>query len=446
MSSKHSKMFFSLGSNQVVIQQHILRRSKMKHFTKTGSPPGFLALLVGAMLLGLVAQSALAAGTAVGTSISNSASLAYSVGGVGQTGINSAAVSFLVDEKVNLTVAGTGVAIPVVPNSTLQVATFTVTNNSNSPMDFSLAANQPVGGPAYLGLTDNFDATGCSVFVESGVTAGYQPLEDIATFLDEIPADPAVGSTHTVYVVCSIPSTVVNGNAAIVGLTATGRGDFTGANGTYAATVGTLGAVLTQTVVADTPGTVDIVFADIAGSEPGDGSRDARHSARDVYHVVTATLSVNKTALLLCDPSNGAATPKNIPGSITRWSIAIQNTGGAAATLTTITDTLDAALAHDANLVLGNSVANCDSATGAPESAANLGFKVTTTSGARNIGGVAAVSTHYFTTNTADGLDIAGQLITATFATILPADGGHATAGLLNSGEDVTITFNTVVQ
>jgi len=427
----------------------------MKYIMKAGSPPGYLALLVGAMLLGLVSQSVLAVGTTTGTSISNTATLSYTVGGVdptGGVGIASTSAAFVVDAKINLTVAGTGVAIPVIPGSSAQVATFTVTNNANNALDFTLAANQPVGG-TYLTLTDTFDATACSSFVESGANAGYQAAQDTATYIDELPAAPAVGSTKTVYVVCNIPTGLSNTDNAIVGMTATAAGTFNAAG--YVATVGAQGAVITQTAGADTAANVDIVFADSAGSE-GDGARDKAHSARDVFQVQTAALTVTKTAVLLCDPLNGngptsAANPKNIPGAITQWNITVSNAaGGAAATLTTISDALSATLAHDANLVTGLSAAACDSTTGVPESAAGRGFKVTVPV-ARVLGGSLAGSgtTSYFTTaSDADGVELAASTVTATFATILPIDGatGHATAGLLNANESVSIIFNTTVQ
>ncbi len=391
--------------------------------------PKLAARLIAAALLGLAAHSALAAGTSSGTSIINTATLAYSVAGVAQTGIAATSPTFLVDEKVNLTVTG-GATTNVVPGQLATVTAFSVTNFANSPLDFSLAAT-----PAIVG--DNFDPTACNVFVESGATVGYQAGVDIATFVDELTAD----LSKVVYVVCNIPITVTNTNTALVGLTATAQGTFTGANGSYAATAGAAGAAITATAAADTPATVDIVFADIAGTE--DGARDAKHSAHDTYLVATGVLAVTKTVALLCDPFNGILVPKNIPGAITRWSVSIANTGSAAVTLTTISDTLTAlVLAHDANLVVPSTAANCVSATGIPESLAGRGFKVTA-SAARTIGATLATTVGYFTTLVdADGVDIAGQAITATFAAILPIDGAHLTAGLLNVGETVTIVFN----
>ena len=69
----------------------------MKHITRSNSSNIGLAALLAAGLMFGTAHNAMAAGTASGTSISNSVTLAYSVGGVGQTGITSNAATFLVD-------------------------------------------------------------------------------------------------------------------------------------------------------------------------------------------------------------------------------------------------------------------------------------------------------------------------------------------------------------
>lgn len=397
------------------------------------NPPRLAMLLAGVALLGMVSQSALALGTASGTVITNSATLNYTAGGVAQTSI-SALATFMVDEKINLTVTG-GTTTPVVPNQLAAVTTFTVTNNSNSPLDFGLLSNQVAVG-------DIFDTTACLVRIESNpIPDGYQPATDTAIFIDELAAD----ATATVYVVCNIPNTVVNTNTSLVGLTATAFGTFTGVSGIYVATPGVQGAAIVATVGANTVGAVDIIFADIAGTE-GDIARDAKHSARDTYSVLSGVLVVTKTVTLLCDPLVGITLPKNIPGAIAQWSIVVTNTGAAAATLTSITDTLAAVLVHDANLVAPINAATCSTVGGTPASGvAGKGFKVTA-SVARTIGATLATTIGYFTSAIdADGVDIAGQVITATFAAILPIDAGHLTVGLLNIGETVTITFNTTV-
>ncbi|MFA6921285.1 MAG: hypothetical protein WC216_05535, partial [Gallionella sp.] len=132
-----------------------------------------LVMLTGATLLGLVSQSALAVGTASGTLISNIATLAYSVGGVAQTSIGSSllgntsgagtATTFLVDNKVNLTVVGGGITT-VTPGQVGGVSTFIVTNQGNTVQDFSLTPANNITGTVLGANTDNFDGTGLIAF------------------------------------------------------------------------------------------------------------------------------------------------------------------------------------------------------------------------------------------------------------------------------------------
>lgn len=402
---------------------------------KTSISSRLVALLAGAALFGLISQSALAApvGTPVGTTISNTATLGYTVSGFAQPNVVSTPATFVVDEKINLTVGG-GVTTLVPANSTAQATAFTVTNNSNSPLDFSLAVTTAIAG-------DNFDPSACTAFVESGVTAGYQAAQDTATYIDELPS----GGIATVYAVCTIP-VGTNAQTGLVGMTATARGTFNAAG--YIATAASLN-VTTPVETTATGATVGIVLADPLGTEAGDIARDAKHSARNTYSIFTAALTVSKTAVLLCDPYNGVASMKNIPGAMTQWTITVSNgAGGSAATLTTIADAVSATLAMDPGQVAGltapTNAATCVAGPGP------LGFKVTVPV-ARILGGSAAgtnTTSYFTTTSTVDGVDFVSPNITATFANILPVDvgTGHATAGLLNAGESVTLIFNTIVQ
>jgi uncharacterized repeat protein (TIGR01451 family) len=290
----------------------------------------------------IVPQVSWAAGTPSGTTISNSATLTYAIGAGPVTTLTSNTVSFLVDEKINLSVLG-GATTTVVPGSTAQATAFTVTNLSNSPLDFNLAVTSVIAG-------DNFDPTACGAFVENGVTPGYQAAQDTATYIDELAANANV----TVYAVCDIPASVVTTNTALVGLTATARGNFTGANGTYVATVGSLGAALTQTVAADTPGSVDIVFADGAGTE--DGARDAAQSAHNTYSVtVPVVMSLTKTVTSVVDP-NG--TGVLMPNAVMTYQIVADLTGSAATNLV-ITDPLP----PETTYVTGSITVACNSGT-----------------------------------------------------------------------------------
>ena len=409
--------------------------------------------LVAGLVLGLSSISAWAVGTASGTVVTNQANLNYSVGGVAQTAILSdgdvvtagvQTTDFRVDNKVNVTVAeADGTFTPVVPGQTGAAVAFTVTNNGNSPSDFSLSTTN-VTGVLYTG-TDNFDpSAACSTFVESGATVGYQAAQDTATFIDEMPAAPTAGSTKTVYVVCSIPAAQVNGDNANVSLIATGRGTFTGANGIYVATPAALGAVLSN-AAANTQAGVETVFADTAGTD--DVASDAQHSARDQFRVVTATLSVLKSVATLCDPVNGTTGPKNIPLGMVRWTITIANTGGASASLTTIADTLNANTTFDPDLVTGaGGAAGCEFAAagaGTAENANGRGFKVSNSTARPMLGapGGTVTSSFFTTAADADGIDAVGAAVNAALNTALPAGGAYS-AGELKAGETLTIYFN----
>src|ERR1043165_7511491 len=86
-------------------------------------------------------QGAYANGTASGTTISNQATVDYSVGGVSQAQITSAAASFVVDTKIDFNVAEVSLnATQTHPGQTNVVATFSVTNTGNSTQGYLLTA------------------------------------------------------------------------------------------------------------------------------------------------------------------------------------------------------------------------------------------------------------------------------------------------------------------
>ena len=389
-------------------------------------------LFVGAFALG-VPQQALAAGTASGTTIINNATLDYAVGGVAQTSIlDGTPAEFVVDNKVDLTVAedtGTSGYTDVNPNTTDQIVTFIVSNTGNTVQDFSLAAAPTAVDPH--GGTDNFDASSVRVYVESTDTVGYQAAEDTATYIDELDPWDAAGDEVTIYVLANIPDTQVSGDIAAYVLTATAL-----AGGT----VGTEGGALTETVGADTIDAVDIVFADSDGVT--DAARDAAFSASDAYRVLSAQLTIDKSSTVIRDPFNLDTNPKHIPGAYVRYVITISNAGTATATatLTAITDTLDANLAIDPDLIVAT--------TGDPESAAGSGFKIDLVGTTRASQGTPQ---YFTTTSSVDAVDhdgsATGGVVTAIGALMLPAEPGPGyTAGELQAGESVTLTFNVIVQ
>jgi hypothetical protein len=388
-----------------------------------------IAVLAGAALFGVITPNALAAGTPSGTTISNNATLSYAVGGVTQTAVASGTASFVVDNKVNLTV--TQVAnLNILPNSSVQALRFTVTNNGNTAQSYALSA---VAG-AFTATMGNVRIYRDSV-TAPGVWDATDTLYVDATTFGSVAPDT---SLNILIVADQTAPTAVNGQTAIYSLLA------------QTTNTGTTTVTLNQSGVANTIGVVDVVFADIAGVVAGDVATDGKHSASATYTVALTLPTIVKAFALLCDPITAVlANAKNIPGSITQWSIVINNPSATAVTLTSLADVLDTVnLTMDpggaAGLTSPGTAAACVAGAGP------YGFKVVS-SVSRLLGGsaVGAGTESYFTTTTtADGLDFATPNITATFATILPIDvtTSHPTAGLLNAGESVSLYFNTILK
>ena len=397
-------------------------------------------------------QSAFAAGTASGTVVSNSATLGYSVGGVAQPAVVSdgdtgtagiQATNFTVDNKINLTVVrqdaarvpavnGQVAATPV-PNPPAYLS-FLVTNLGNTTQDFKLSNTNPAVGAVdpFTGVT-TFATSACRTFIDANANTTLEIGTDTeVTYINNLAAD----ATQRVYLVCNTPLTATNGQTAVAGLIAEAV-DQAGTSGTPSASY-TAG----QLTAANTQAGVEIVAADLAGSETGDIARDAKASDRSTYIIATSVLSVLKTVTPVCDPFNANTNPKNIPGAAVQYAITIANTGSAAATLTTVTDTLVAQLAFDPKLNSGAAPAtNCVSGN-ATNTLSATGFAAKTGTGVGpgvTAPGVAADAA-------TAGATIAGSAITVNFATLVTSSITAGTGNTLAAGSYITVYFNAFVQ
>ena len=299
----------------------------MKHLFK----PRVSGLLLTLLLFAGGTQTALAAGTASGVTISNIATVNYEVGGLGQTAILSSPLGdtptgintdFVVDNKVDLTVANLdGGTITVAPGSTVRVLTFSVTNDGNTTQGYLLSvvsgATAITMGPPVeiwidhptLGIQGTYD--GADTLYGAGTNAG-----DL---------DPNVvgAESMTVFIVADTPIAAV---------------DATVDNFSLLATTTNLGtAVVTVDTVLNTAAGVEVVFADGIGPvDPDQVNPDGTHSAAGSYTVASATLTVTKTAIVL-DVFGGSFA---IPGSTVTYTITVANTGGTAATTVIISDAI----------------------------------------------------------------------------------------------------------
>lgn len=381
--------------------------------TKQKLYKNLLGSIATALLLGAGTGSALAAGTFSGTIISNQATVDYNVAAVPQPTASSNNEQFVVDNLVNLTVATSDLAaISVVPGTNDNVMTFTVTNNGNTTQDFQVSAVALAGGAAFFAGTDNIDADAVNVFVETAGGAGYQAVSDVDTHIDSLAPDASI----VVYIVSDFNLGYIDADIASYHLLAEARINDAAA---------TLGGALTQTVGADTAG-VDIIFADVAGSAPADGARDAQHSSQDDYVISASALTVTKSTVVISDPFNGTVDPKMIPGAVIEYQILIANAAGAAtATSVTVTDSLNTEIATNGTLVF-NTTYNVTAGQGVV--VAHPGF-------------AAGADTEY--TNVSDGAENGG--VGADW-NVTGINTVTVTGITLNASESATVKFRVTIQ
>jgi hypothetical protein len=320
----------------------------MKTRTRFGVAAGVLAVAAG------TATPAFAAGTTAGSTITNNVTVSFQVGGVNQNSVT-ASNSFTVDRKVNFTVAEDGASTTQVsPGQLAAVTTFVVTNTSNAPLDFALAATNRAGGTAEHGGTDNFDVSNLRLYQDTNNNGSYDSGTDtLITYLDQVAADASV----RVFVLADVPLGRSTGDVAGVRLTGTAS---------EATAAGSLGTTVTQTAGANTAG-VDTVFADTNAN--GNTARDGIHFDEDDYTILAANLTATKTSRVISDPLNGTTNPKLIPGAVVEYCISVANAAGSAsATNVAISDTLPGTTAYDAafgvkvNGTVTSGVCNADGA------------------------------------------------------------------------------------
>lgn len=421
-----------------------------------------IALLAGAVLLAGFAGNALAWQSAACSTISNLASLTYSVGGVDQTngGLNpllSNSATFTVDTLVDLMVDV--VATPVSATGANQVLAFTITNLGNDTQQYQLQLYEGLDG-----TDDIFDMNNVRVYVDAdndGILdlPGDTPLAtdiggtgpafgaNLGLTGDVLGAVGANDNALVVFVVSDVPAGQGSTNTAAYSLKAITHQSV--ANGGGVTITGLYGSG-TETVANNSCGNPVVVGDDDDDLAPssktsygGVADEAGNASAYDsgVYTVVAAGVSVTKAVFdVIWDPINGAAPDAQaIPGAYVQYTITVSNAaGGASATLTQITDTLVSQLAIDPDLISSAGPGNAENSP--PHAASGEGFKVTHVS-ARTL----TTPLYYSTANDADGVEHNAGTITATFADLLPAEAGYAD-GELKAGESVTLTFNVIIQ
>jgi uncharacterized repeat protein (TIGR01451 family) len=260
------------------------------------------AFLFGAaMTCAATSQTASAAGTRAGTTISNTATATYDAG-AGLQNVDSNQVDLLVDELLNVTVASNNPAdVPTTPGATAQPLSFTITNTGNGIESFGLTPIANGGG-------DDFDPTVTSIVIDDG-DGVYEPGIDVVYVAGT--NDPTLNpdASVTIFVINSIPGSVTDGDRGIVALVAAAR-TGTGAPGTSFAGQGEGGGDA------------------VVGATGADGQDDG------AFVVAAATVALTKSAVIV-DPLGGS---EPIPGAIITYTISAVVAGSGSVSGLSITD------------------------------------------------------------------------------------------------------------
>lgn len=246
-----------------------------------------------------------AACTPAGTTITNVATVNYTVAGTAFSQSTNPA-SFRVDELIGVVVTGPAAPLSVNTPDTNRVLAFTVTNTGNAPEAYNLIANLNPGAP----VVDQFNPQPGSaglLFVDVNNNGRLDigidtPVSGPVTINPDSPANPPT----RILFVSNIPAGLTSGNQGVVTLTA--------ASATPGAVVAGAGAapgtVLPNlgTPAAGGPG-IDAV---VGAGRNGAADSGADDSANGTYAVGPA-VGVAKTIIAVTTPSGVTTTGCNVP-------------------------------------------------------------------------------------------------------------------------------------
>ena len=273
-----------------------------------------LALCLSAMLA--LSNTAVAAGTAAGTVIQNTANVAFDLGGT-PLSLDSNTTTITVAERLDVDVTLQSPQLLVAANDANRALLFTVTNTGNGSETFQLAIDSGLAG-------DDFDPVPAvpAIYFDTDASGDFS-VGDIAYAPGANDPVLAADASVDIFLVNDIPGTVINGQIGFTQLTAsaaTGTGapgtEFAGqGDGGVDAIVGTSGAEdadVGEYLVSDVQINViksQVVTDPFGGNQPIPGATITYTVTVEVASIGTATASV------LSDPIPTYTT--FVPNSIT---------------------------------------------------------------------------------------------------------------------------------
>ena len=308
-----------------------------------------LAMIGSFLISGMISGTAAAQSkTEAGTTVSNTFTLNYSVGGFAQPQITNASspTNFTVDRLVDLTVTALDPSINAAPNSTGNTIRYRVTNLGNDNVAYTFAA-----------------ANGATTFTPAGVTISYFIDLDNDGVLDagetlqaytlgSASIDIAPDQNVVVIVTSNVPAGAADGAFANVVLTADSLFPAVSVDPTCTPASCAPGAQITGDTDGNTlTGAAENVLSDAAGVT--DAANAGDHSANALITVVAPTLAAAKSVIVLATAPGSdaacsaltAAAPGNqysVPGACVQYRINIDNTGAGIASSLNVADRLPA--------------------------------------------------------------------------------------------------------
>ena len=288
-------------------------------------------------LTALTAGNAFALGTAANTSVENTFTLTYEVGGVEQPPVTPPAPTvFLVDRLVDVLVESFAPVAPSAPGSEDQPLRYRVTNQGNDTHGYLLTAiseGGDAGDTTNIGLVYYID-DGDGIYEPGGDDGAPIPYT-AGTSTPDIPAD---GFLHVV-VDSDVPISAVDGDTfdiRLVADTLVGGGSTTpvGPDPDDENDI-----LATENVLADDSGTAN------------ENANEGDHSATNTLTVGAADIMAEKLVSVFSQDGSGCATIPGspatpvdeqyaIPGACVEYTITVENEGGALATNIDLVDNL----------------------------------------------------------------------------------------------------------
>lgn len=302
----------------------------------------FAVAIVGAAAF---ATAAHAAGTDAGTTVSNTFTLNYDVGGVSQPPIDNSGIptTFTVDRLIDLTITTLDPAVNVAPNSTDNPVRYRLTNlgNDNQAYDLSVATTGSVYTPTNVTISYYIDLD------NDGVLDAGETLQAYSSGSPTV--DIAPDQNVVVIVESDVPSGTPDGQTATLTLTGDTLYPTATINTCSTCTAGTA-------VVGDADGNslnseAESVLGDGAGAT--DSANQGDYSAQATLTVLAPTLAATKTVVVFdTDPASEAActglsapvagNQYSVPGACVQYVIDVSNSGTGSATNLDIQDQLPA--------------------------------------------------------------------------------------------------------